>query len=148
MFVNVGVDGVAAVTVKDCGLEVPPPGFETVTWTMPAAPRVTVATIVVPPPDTVPGTLVEPKLTKAPETKFDPVKVNVMVAFAVPVKGISPLRVGVGIVIVNVAAWDVPPPGVEFTTWIEMEDTPAITGSVNDNVPASMKIVVTPAPLT
>jgi len=70
----------------------------------------------VPSLDTVPCTLVAPKFTIAPATKFDPVNVTAIVVPAVPVEGKSPLRVGVGTVKVNVAAEEVPPPGDGFTT--------------------------------
>jgi hypothetical protein len=96
----------------------PAQGFTTVTDTVPAVATCaagTVTTSCVEEED-VGVRLVPPKLTIEPETKFVPVTVKVKLALpAVTQLGLSELMLGTA-VIVNVAAVDVAPQGLGFTT--------------------------------
>lgn len=103
-----------AVIVNVAEFDVAPPGFVTLTLTVPALPRVTV-----PPSSVVPRYSVligvPPKLILAPLTKFEPATTKPTVVKAVPLAGEMPLTVGAEAISCNVAV-AVPPPGGGFMT--------------------------------
>jgi hypothetical protein len=115
--------GVELSTVNVSGLLVPPPGaaFVTATLTGPAVARSGAGTLtvsVVPPLPTVPPVmLLLPNFTVEPATK--PVPVNTKEGIAWPNEpevGEMAVKVGDGLLTVNVCARLVPPPGAGFAT--------------------------------
>jgi len=114
------ITGVAAI-VNVCALDVPPPGvgFTTVIETVPGVAiraAVTVAVSCVEETNAVVRD-VPPQRTVEVETKFVPVTVKVNCEPpAVAQVGLIAVVVGAGLLIVNVTAFDVPPPGAGFTT--------------------------------
>ena len=110
-----------ATTVNVCAFDVPPPGagFTTVIEAVSGVAIravVTVAVTCVEEPNVV-ASVVPFHLTVEVETKFVPVTVNVNCPPpAVAQVGLIELVVGIGLLIVNVCGFDVPPPGAGFTT--------------------------------
>jgi len=117
------ITGVATI-VNVCALDVPPPGaaFTTVTDTVPAVVTRLAGTVAVTwvEETNVVVKLVAPNLITEPETKFVPVTVRVNEALpAATHVGFIEVVVGAGLLIVNVAEFDVPPPGAGLTTVTE-----------------------------
>ena len=114
------ITGVAAI-VNVCALDVPPPGpgFTTVTDAVPGLAiraAVTVAVSCVDETNVV-VSAVPFQFTVEVETKFVPVTVNVNCGPpAVAQVGLIAVVVGTGLLMVNITALDVPPPGAGFTT--------------------------------
>jgi hypothetical protein len=129
--------GSGLLTMKTNPLDVPPPGvgFFTVTAAIPPVAMSLAGTDAV---NSVPLTYVV--VSPAPchptievETKFVPVTVRVNAAPpAVALDGESEARVGAGLLIVNVRAPEVPPPGVGFVTVIDA--VPAVAMSLAGTV--------------
>ena len=113
--------GGGGLIVNVCAFDVPPPGagFTTVTFAVPAAATLAAGTMAV---SCVAETKVvtngEPfQLTVEVETKLVPftVKVNWALPAVVEV-GLIDVVVGTGLLTVNVCEFEVPPPGLGFTT--------------------------------
>jgi len=118
--------------VKVMAFDVPPHGlgFTTVTDAVPAVATREAGTVTVScvEEEDVGVRLVPPKLTTDPETKLVPLTVSVTCAPAVAQVGLSELIVG-SARIVNVCAFEVPPPGVGFTTVMEAVPAVAMSGA-------------------
>jgi branched-subunit amino acid transport protein len=128
------VVGTGLLTVRVCVPEVPPPGagFTTVIESVPPTvmfPAGTVILIVVLEMKVVVnGTPLKSTVDDA--LKFVPVTVSVkLFPPAVVEVGLIKLAVGTGLLIVSVCAFDVPPPGVGFTTVIEAVPPTAISAA-------------------
>jgi hypothetical protein len=107
--------------VNVCAFEVPPPGvgFTTVMEAVPAAAISDAGTVAVSCVEetNVVAREVPPQRTVEVETKFVPVTVTVNWGPpAVAQAGLIAVVVGTGLLMVNVTAFDVPPPGAGFTT--------------------------------
>jgi hypothetical protein len=117
----VGTEFIAVVTVNVCAFDVPPPGvgFTTVTLEVPTV--VTSAAVIIAVSVELETKVVardEPfHSTTEPDTKFVPLTVRVKSELPAEVEvGFSESLVGTGLLIVNVSTFEVPPPGVGFTT--------------------------------
>ena len=132
----------------------PPAGFETVTFTVPAVAMSVagiVATICVLVTDEGVIAGLDPKLTVAPVTKPVPVRVSVNAAPLTAVVA-GAIEVSVGpetALIVNDRVLDVPPPGAGFVTFTVAVPAVAMSAAVIAavNCVALTKVVVSAAPL-
>jgi hypothetical protein len=128
----VGTGLVATVTVNVCAFDVPPPGagFTTATRAVPVAltsdARMVAVRVVL---ETKVVDRGEPfQFTTEVDTKFVPFTVIVKSELPAEVEvGEIEVVVGMGFVIVNVSAFDVPPPGAGVTTVIEAVPAVAIS---------------------
>jgi hypothetical protein len=112
-----------ALIVNVCAFDVPPPGvgFTTVTEAEPAVATREAGTVAVSwvAETNVVASAVPFQFTVEVETKLVPLTVKVKPPLpAVTQVGLIDVVVGTGLLMVNVAAFDVPPPGVGFTTVI------------------------------
>src|SRR4029077_4942944 len=110
-----------ALIVNVCAFDVPPPGvgFTTVTDAVPAVAMSEAGTVAVSCVEetNVVASEVAPQRTVEVETKFVPVTVKVNCGPpAVAQAGLIAVVVGTGLLMVNLTACDVPPPGAGFTT--------------------------------
>jgi hypothetical protein len=115
--------------VNVCAFEVPPPGvgFTTVMEAVPAVAMSAAGTVAVSCVEETNVVVreVPPQRTVEVETKFVPVTVKVNCGPpAVAQVGLIAVVVGTGLLMVNVTAFDVPPPGAGFTT--VMDAVPAL----------------------
>jgi len=143
------VVGTGFRTVKVCAFEVPPPGagFTTVTEFVPAfAMSVLVIVAVSCAAETKTVDLATPFQSTVDEaTKFVPFTVSVKSELPAVVEvGVIEVVVGTGFVIVKVSEFDVPPPGVGFTTVTETVPPAATSDAriVAVKVVLEMKLVV------
>ena len=143
--ISAGVGFCGVVIVNVCAFDVPPPGvgFTTVTETVPvaftSAARIAAVTCV---EETNVVVLAEPfQFTTDPETKFVPSTVSVKSELPAEVEvGLIEVVVGTGLLIVNVRAAEVPPPGAGVTT--STEAVPAVAMSIAGTMAVSSPVEI------
>jgi hypothetical protein len=146
------ITGVLAI-VNVCALDVPPPGvgFTTVIDAVPAVATREAGTVTVScvEEEDVGVRLVPPNLTTELETNLVPVTVNVKSVLPAATQfGLIEVVVGTGLLMVNVTAFDVPPPGAGFTTVTDAVPALAIraAGTVAVSCVALTNVVVSAVP--
>jgi hypothetical protein len=146
------ITGVLAI-VNVCALDVPPPGvgFTTVIDAVPAVATREAGTVTVScvEEEDVGVRLVPPNLTTELETNLVPVTVNVKSVLPAATQfGLIEVVVGTGLLMVNVTAFDVPPPGAGFTTVTDAVPALAIraAGTVAVSCVALTYVVVSAVP--